>query len=85
MLQLYQPNRLFTSSTNTEDVYGVAGGTETVSRCYLIGPLLNLRSLDFHGLATLAANEVMVMYGSTSAIQQFAVLALQDVGFVGEC
>jgi hypothetical protein len=48
---------------------------------HVIGPSFNLVGFDLNRLATLSADQVMVVIGSAGAVEQFAVFALQAVGF----
>ena len=75
--------RLFTRSAIAEDVDCVARGSESVFGSYFICPALNTLGFDFHGLAALAANQMVVVSGAAGAVKQFAVFTLKAVGFRG--
>ena len=46
---------------------------KTVLFCNLVGPGLNAAGIDLDGEPALAANQVMVVRGATSAIEQLAI------------
>ncbi len=59
----------------------MGGPAKSVLFGYVIGPGFNLVGFDLYGFPALAANQVMVMVGSAGSVEQFAVFALQAVGF----
>ena len=64
-----------------KNVYCVAGLAESVLAGNLVGPLLNLGRLDLNGLAAGSANQVVMVAGGASAIEQFAAVRLKRIGF----
>jgi hypothetical protein len=73
-----------TRRADPKNLYRMAGFGESVLGRDSICPVFDASGVDFNGSTAVAADQVVVVPGRTGAIDQFAIVRVENIGIAGQ-